>query len=83
MQRITVDTRGGEFNPGEFQAKANMPIELVFGAGTGCSSRITFKDLGIDQDLRTGATVKLPPLQPGTYQYLCGSGSPSGSLIVE
>jgi hypothetical protein len=83
IQRITVDTRGGEFNPGEFRAKAGKPIELVFGAGTGCSSRITFTDLNIDQDLRYGGTVKIPALKAGKYQYLCGSGSPSGALVVE
>ena len=83
VQRLTVDTSSGDFVPGDFKVKVGVPVELEFGPGKGCTARITFPSLNVDQDLTQGAVVRLPALKAGTYSYNCGSGSPSGTLIAE
>ncbi len=82
VQRIDiVDNQG--FEPAYILAKAGVPLELVFGPATECRTNIQFPQIGVAEDISSGATVSLPALQPGTYDIVCAGGGNKGAIIVE
>lgn len=84
MQTAQVDTSSGSFAPGQIALKAGVPAEISFGSAAGCLSEVVISDLGIEQDLTNGpATVKLPALEAGTYQFACAMGHQSGQIVVQ
>lgn len=85
VQKLTVDTSAGSFNPNTIKAKAGVPIELTFTqAPGGCLSGVVFPDFQVQEDLTSGEkTVKLPALEPGQYSFFCQMQMISGTLIVE
>lgn len=83
-QTLAIATSSGSFAPNLITLKAGVPAELTFDKGTGCLTAFTIKDLKIRQDLtKAGAVVKLPALKPGTHEFECGQGHPSGQIVVE
>ena len=62
VQKISVDTSQGSFNPSAITAKAGVPIEITFSkSGGGCLSGVVFPQLNINEDLTGGPkTVKIP-----------------------
>jgi hypothetical protein len=83
-QRFSVDTASSKFVPSTLTAKAGVPIEIVFGAGgNGCSSAMSMPDLNIQQDLTAGATVKIPALAAGTYEWIAACGDVGGTITVQ
>ncbi len=85
VQRLTIDTSSGSFNPNVVKAKAGVPLELTFTqAPGGCMSGVVFPDFEIDEDLTGGQkTVKLPALDPGQYTFFCQMQMVTGTLVVE
>ncbi|MDZ4063183.1 MAG: cupredoxin domain-containing protein, partial [Coriobacteriia bacterium] len=84
VQRISVDVSGGFFDPTVIRAQAGVPLEIVFGEGSGCLAEVQFPQFGVLENLtRGGATVKLPSLDPGTYDFSCGMEMVFGTLVVE
>lgn len=85
VQKLTVDTSAGSFNPNVIKAKAGVPIELTFTqAPGGCLSGVMFPDFQINEDLTSGEkTITLPALDPGEYQFSCQMQMVSGTLVVE
>ncbi|MBS3956170.1 MAG: cupredoxin domain-containing protein [Clostridiales bacterium] len=82
VQRIGIVDKQG-FEPAYILAKAGVPLELAFGPATDCRTNIKFPQLGVAEDISSGATVKLPALQPGTYDIVCGGDGKKGAIIVE
>jgi len=83
-QTVAIDTSSGSFSPGQVVLKAGVPAELAFGQAAGCLSEVIITDLGINQDLTGGpATVSLPALEAGTYQFACAMGHQSGQLVIQ
>lgn len=85
VQKLTVDTSAGSFNPNIIKAKAGVPVELTFTqAPGGCLSGVMFPDFQVQEDLTSGEkTVKLPALEAGEYQFFCQMQMISGTLVVE
>jgi copper chaperone CopZ len=82
VQRIEiVDDQG--FEPAYILAQAGVPLELFFGPATECRTNIKFPQLDVAEDISSGATVKLPALEPGTYDIVCGGDGKKGAIIVE
>lgn len=83
-QTAKVDTSGESYNPSQVILKAGVPAEIEFAQATGCLAQVNFPQLGLTQDLQAGpAIVKVPALDPGTYDFACGMGHAKGQLIVQ
>jgi hypothetical protein len=83
VQRISVDLSSGAYVPTVIHAKAGVPLEIGFGPGSGCLSRVLVPDFGIAQDLtQGGAVVKLPAMKAGEYQFSCGMHMVFGKIVV-
>lgn len=73
----------GSFSPSG-PAKAGTPLTLEFGAGSGCTAAVQFKELGIFEDLTDGGgVVNLPALPAGEYPLICQSDMVMGTLSVQ
>ncbi|MHB8923811.1 MAG: cupredoxin domain-containing protein [Coriobacteriia bacterium] len=84
LQTATVETASGAFDPGTVVLKAGVPAQISFGQAAGCLTEVVVADLGLTQDLTAGAaTLKLPALEPGTYQFACAMGHQTGQFVVE
>lgn len=85
VQKISVDTSAGSFNPGAIKAKAGIPIEITFSKSSGgCLSGVYFPKFNINEDLTAGPkTVTIPAQQKGQYQFFCQMQMVSGTLTVE
>jgi plastocyanin len=85
VQKISVDTSAGSFNPNVIKVKAGVPVEIAFSkSGGGCLSGVYFPDFNINEDLTGGPkTVKLPALQKGTYTFYCQMQMVSAQIIAE
>ena len=85
VQKISVDTSAGSFNPGAIKAKAGIPIEITFSKSSGgCLSGVYFPKFNINEDLSAGPkTVTIPAQQKGQYQFFCQMQMVSGTLTVE
>ena len=84
VQKITVDLSKGYYDPSTIELKAGVPAEITFGQGSGCLGQVQSQQLGFFEDLTSGAkTVQVPALQAGTYQFTCGMGMVSGSIVVK
>jgi hypothetical protein len=84
VQKITVDTSTGSYNPNVITLKAGVPAEITFGQATGCLSQVISDNLGFSEDLSTGdKTVEIANPQPGEYQFYCGMQMTFGKIVVE
>jgi len=84
VQKISVDLSKGYYDPSTIQLKAGVPAEITFGQSAGCTGIVQSQQLGFSQDLSGGPkTVKLAGLQPGTYQFACGMGMVTGTIVVK
>jgi hypothetical protein len=84
IQKVTIDTASGSYNPNTITLKAGVPTEITFTQSFGCLGQVIFPDLGISADLSAGdTTVKLPALDAGTYGFNCGMQMVFGTLTVE
>lgn len=84
VQRITVDTSAGFYNPNIIALTAGVPAEITFTSASGCLAQVMSEDLGFFEDLTAGdVTVRLDGLQPGTYEFSCGMQMVFGTIIVE
>jgi Cupredoxin-like domain len=84
VQKITVDTSKGYYDPSTIELKAGIPAEITFTQATGCLQYVESADLGFSEDLSGGPkTVKLGPLAAGTYGFNCGMQMQFGSIVVK
>ncbi len=86
VQRVTVDTSAGYYNPNIIKLTAGVPAEITFTQASGCLGEVQSADLDFYADLTGGdATVKIATadLQPGTYEFSCGMQMVFGTIIVE
>ncbi|MFA5844456.1 MAG: cupredoxin domain-containing protein [Coriobacteriia bacterium] len=73
VQSIHVDVSTGVFVPSTIIAKTDVPLKITYSQGSGCISKVMFKQFGIVTDIsRGGTTVKIPALHAGEYPYSCG-----------
>lgn len=83
VQRIEVDVTGAAFVPDRIIAVAGVPIEIVFGRGSGCLAEVVFPDLDVRRDLTAGgAVVRLPALPASEHRFSCGMGMVFGTLVL-
>jgi Cu+-exporting ATPase len=86
VQTVRVTVRGG-YIPNRIQARAGVPIRLVFNRQESgdCTSRVVFPDIGVSADLPAFAetTVALPATQAGEYAFVCGMNMIHGLLAVD
>ena len=84
VQKITVDLTTGSYSPNQITAKAGVPMELNFkGPASGCNGYVVSQQLGFQQDVSNGGTVKIAALQPGTYKWTCSMGMYVGQIVVQ
>jgi hypothetical protein len=84
IQRITVDTSSGVYQPSTIQLKAGVPAEITFKQASGCLGQVVSQDLGFSENLTTGdKIVKLPALQKGSYGFSCGMRMVFGTVTVQ
>ena len=83
VQTVSVDLSKGYYDPNTIQLKAGVPARITFGQGSGCLGAVRSQQLGFGEDLTSGPkTIRLAGLKPGTYQFTCGMGMVSGSIVV-
>ena len=83
-QTAQVNAAGGTFSPQTIVLKSGVPVELTFGPADGCATEAIFSGLGVEHKLAAGPTkLKLPALEPGTYDFACAMGHATGQLVVE
>lgn len=84
VQRITIDTSAGFYDPNIITLAAGVPAEITFTQASGCLAQVMSEDLGFFEDLTAGdATVRLDALQAGTYEFSCGMQMVFGTIVVE
>ncbi len=84
VQKITVDTSKGYYDPSTIELKAGIPAEITFTQSTGCLWQVVSADLGFSEDLSGGPkTIKLDALAAGTYGFNCGMQMQFGSIVVK
>jgi plastocyanin domain-containing protein len=84
VQRISVGTSQGFYDPSVIHAVAGVPLEMAFAEGRGCLASVLIPDFGIDQDLTVGgAVVKLPAMKAGSYEFSCGMEMVYGRIVVQ
>jgi plastocyanin len=84
VQKITVDTSKGYYDPSTVELKAGIPAEITFTQATGCLQYVASADLGFSEDLSGGPkTIKVGPLAAGTYGFNCGMQMQFGSIVVK
>jgi plastocyanin domain-containing protein len=83
VQRISVGTSQGLWDPSVIHAVPGIPLEITFAEGRGCLASVLFPDFGIDQDLTAGGeVVKLPAMKAGSYEFSCGMEMVYGKIVV-
>jgi hypothetical protein len=82
VQRITVDSASGVYDPNVIVAKPGVPLEITFKPGIGCLSAVLVPRFSIQQDIQSGAVVKVPAMQPGEYPFSCGMRMVFGKIVV-
>jgi len=84
VQKITVDTSKGYYDPSTIELKAGIPAEITFTQSSGCLQQVESADLGFSEDLSTGPkTIKLGALTAGTYGFNCGMQMQFGTIVVK
>ena len=84
VQKITVDTSKGYYDPSTIELKAGIPAEITFTQSSGCLQQVESTDLGFSEDLSTGPkTIKLGALTAGTYGFNCGMQMQFGTIVVK
>ena len=83
-QKINVDVSQGYYNPNTIQLKAGVPAVITFSQASGCTGQVQSQQLGFSEDLSSGPkTVQLAGLPAGTYQFACGMGMVTGTIVVK
>lgn len=84
VQKITVDTSKGYYDPTTIELKAGVPAEITFTQSSGCLAQVQSQQLGFFEDLTGGPkTIKLPALEAGSYPFACGMQMATGTIVVK
>jgi hypothetical protein len=84
VQKVAIDLTTGSYSPNVITAKAGVPIELDFkGPTSGCNGSVVSQQLGFQQDVSNGGTIKVAAQKPGTYTWTCGMGMYTGQIVVQ
>jgi hypothetical protein len=84
VQKVTIDLTTGSYSPNRITAKAGIPLELDFkGPASGCNGYVVSQQLGFQQDVSNGGTIKVGALQPGNYQFSCSMGMYIAQIVVQ
>ncbi len=86
VQRVDVVVRGG-YRPDVIRVRQGVPVELVFDRQESgdCTSRVVFGDFSLSAALPafTRTTVRLDPVEAGSFGFACGMNMIHGTLIVD
>jgi plastocyanin domain-containing protein len=81
---ITVD---GGYSPNVVQARAGVPLRLVFDRrdDSSCSEEIVMPAFGVRRFLPSGerTIVEFTPPTAGRYPFTCGMGMLRGTVVVD
>ena len=84
VQKVTIDLTTGSYSPNRISAKAGIPIELDFkGPASSCNGTVVSQQLGFQQDVSNGGTIKVRALKAGNYTWTCGMGMYTGQIVVQ
>lgn len=84
VQKVTIDLTGGSYSPNRITAKAGIPLELDFkGPASSCNGVVVSQQLGFQQDVSNGGTIKVSALKPGNYQFSCSMGMYIAQIVVQ
>jgi len=82
-QTFSIAIGGTGYEPSQVVAAAGRPVTLKVAKGEGCAGGFLMPSLGVDKDNSGGpVTVRLGPLAAGRYEWTCGMGMVSGTLVV-
>lgn len=82
-QTFSIAIGGAGYEPSQVVATAGRPVTLKVAKGEGCAGGFLMPSLGIDKDNSGGpVTIKLGALAAGSYQWTCGMGMVTGTLVV-
>lgn len=85
-QDVAITVRGG-YTPNVVRVEAGIPLRVTFDRQESgdCTSRVVFPDLRVSAALPAfgTATVDLPALTAGTYEFACGMNMIHGRLVAE
>ena len=83
---VRIDVGGG-FHPETIATRAGRPLRLTFHRRETwpCSDRVVFPAFGIDAELSAheDVVIDITPQHAGEYEFTCGMGMLSGTLIVQ
>jgi len=86
VQRVDVVVRGG-YRPDVIRVRQGVAVELVFDRQESgdCTSRVVFGDFSLSAALPafTRTTVRLDPVEAGSFGFACGMNMIHGTLIVD
>lgn len=84
VQRLSVGLGQYGYDPETLNAKAGIPIKLTVAKGEGCAAGFLMPGLNVSADNSKGpATIDLPALDAGSYQFMCAMQMVSGTLVVK
>ena len=84
VQKVTIDLTGGSYSPNQISAKAGVPLVLDFkGPASGCNGTVVSQQLGFQEDVSNGGTIKVAALTPGTYTFTCSMGMYIARIVVQ
>lgn len=84
--RIRVAATEEGFEPSKIEAKAGVPLKLVFRRDTDhtCMTGVVFPELAIEKDLplHTDVEIEVTPKQGGTIAFQCPMGMGKSSIVT-
>jgi len=83
VQKITLGFKNN-YSPNTIQVKSGIPVELTLDNSVrGCYRSFNIPALGISKNfLSSSDKLEFTPTEKGTFQFRCGMGMGTGTLIV-
>jgi len=83
-QRVYVDASATGITPSRVSVRAGVPTVMSVSGGAQCVSKVRFEGFEARGEVRgEDGVVRIPALEPGSYEYSCCSGAPQGLVVAE
>lgn len=84
---VEIMVEHGVYSPSRIQVSLGQPVVLHFMRKdpSPCAQKVVFEQLGLSVDLPLDQVteVRVQPVQPGEYTFMCEMGMYRGSLVVQ
>jgi len=85
--RVAVEVTEDGYRPLEVDAKAGVPLTMVFTRTTDadCGKKVVVPDFGIERELPVNVPVEVSftPEHTGRIGFMCGMGQMKGAILVQ